>query len=65
MTTWTHDNTEGFTDEQLEVLNDAQSRLEAKNPDADPQNIADHLNNAFVPGITVEQLVEGFSKTKQ
>lgn len=65
MTAWTHDNTEGFTDEQLAVLNDAQSRLEQENPGADPENISDHLNNAFIPGVTVEQLVEGFSKPKQ
>lgn len=58
MTMWTHENTEGFTDQELATMNEAQSRLEAAHPEVDPGNLADRLNSAFVPGITADQLVE-------
>ena len=57
MTKWTEDNTEGFTTEELEAMNAAQAALEAEYPDAEPQTIADRLNNAFIPGASVSDLV--------
>lgn len=61
MTTWTEENTEGFTKEELATLNAAQTALEAENPSIDTQNIADRLNNAWMPGITVEALIKAAS----
>lgn len=57
MTRWTENNTEGFTAEELEILNDAQERLESDNPGIDASNISDLLNNTWVPGITADELV--------
>ncbi len=52
MTKWTEDNTEG----ELDELNAAQTELELLT-DWDEQNIADLINDAWVPGITAEALV--------
>lgn len=57
MARWTENNTEGFTAAELDMLNRAQAALEAEAPDMDPANIADRLNNAFVPGITEADLI--------
>jgi hypothetical protein len=55
MTRWTENNTEGFTTAELEELNAAQEMLEADDF-AEPQNIADMLNNAWVPGMNAADL---------
>ena len=55
MTKWTETNTEGFTASELDALNDAQAMLEADDF-AEPENIADLLNNAFQPGMTAADL---------
>lgn len=60
MARWTENNTEGFTADELEMMNDAQKHLEAKHPDADEGTISDHLNDVFLPGTTFEKLVAGF-----
>lgn len=54
--TWTDDNTEGFTENELAILNGAQERLEAAFPEVDPSNISDMLNNAFTDGATIHGL---------
>jgi glycosyltransferase A (GT-A) superfamily protein (DUF2064 family) len=56
MTKWTEDNTEGFTEAELDELNAAQAELELLT-DWDEQNISDLLNDAWVPGATAESLV--------
>ena len=54
--TWTEDNTEGFTQEDIDVLNEAQQHLELAHPKVDPTNIADMLNNAWTPEADARQL---------
>ncbi len=61
MTRWTESNTEDFTTEELAAMNEAQTALEVAYPDADDSNIADMLNNAFVPGITASDLIAAVS----
>jgi len=61
MTRWTESNTEDFTTEELAAMNEAQSALEVAHPAADGSNIADMLNNAFVPGITAADLIAAVS----
>lgn len=57
-------NTEGFTDNELKILNTALERiLESpwfQNGDADEREkvASDRLNNAWVPGISAEELIE-------
>lgn len=62
MTRWPTRSPEGFNDAELELLNMAQVRLEAANPDVDPGNIADRINNAWQPGITLLRLVEAAAR---
>lgn len=57
MTKWTTQNTEGFTADELATMNAAQAALEVANPGIDVGNIADLLNNEFLPGITDDALV--------
>ena len=57
MTRWTENNTEGFTVHELDVLNRAQAAVEAAAPELDPANIADRLNNAWIPGMTEAALI--------
>jgi hypothetical protein len=54
---WTMDNTEGFTQAELDTLNTALDRLARNFPDVEPANINDALNNAWVDGISVDDLV--------
>lgn len=66
MTRWTESNTEDFTTEdftteELAAMNEAQTALEVAYPDADGSNIADMLNNAFVPGIAAADLIAAVS----
>lgn len=53
---WTQDNTEGFTNEQLAIINDVQSTLE-EHWQIDPQNIADKINNVWCKQDTVNDLL--------
>jgi len=55
MTTWTAENTEGFTADELAALNTAQVQLEAASV-ADEKSIADMLNNVFCPGMSADDL---------
>ena len=61
MTRWTDSNTEDFTTEELATLNEAQVALEVAHPETDGSNIADMLNNAFVPGIAAADLIAAVS----
>lgn len=60
MKLWTQDTTDGFTDEELELLDEAQESLEEENPGVDPRNIADALGAAWRAGITLDELLEAF-----
>jgi len=57
MTYWTQENTAGFTDIELRELNAAQSELQQRSPDIDPQNIADKLNNIWRPNMAASELI--------
>lgn len=57
MARWTTENTEGFTATELDTMNAAQETLEAMLDGVEAENIADLLNNSYVPGVTVDQLV--------
>jgi hypothetical protein len=53
---WTTENTEGFSDAELAVLNEAQAVLENETG-LDPSTVTDLLNNAWTGGgNTVETL---------
>lgn len=56
-TSWTEGNTEGFSADQLRVMNEAQAHLEAAYPSVDEANICDMLNNAFHDGILLVDLI--------
>lgn len=60
MRLWTQDTTEGFTDEELELLDEAQESLEEESPGVDPRNIADALGAAWKTGATFDDLMEAF-----
>lgn len=53
---WTTENTEGFSDDDLATMNEAQQQLEARFPGVDPGNIGDMLNNAFTHDLDARQL---------
>ena len=55
MTRWTMENPEGFTAAELAELNAAQIMLEADDF-AESENIADMLNNAWLPGMKAADL---------
>lgn len=57
---FTLDNTDGFTQADLDRLNAAAALLDTDGIDA--QNIADILNNAWYDGITVDELVAAASR---
>ena len=57
MVRWTERNTEGFTADELATLNDTHERLDAAHPDVDEMTIDDMINNAWIPGATVSDLV--------
>lgn len=61
MKRWNENNTDGFSAAELDVLNEAQERLEAEYPGIDPQNISDRLNNAILPNMTADDLVAAAS----
>ena len=58
---WTKENTEGFSDTELAALSAAQAELEQRFA-VDASNIADILNNEWLPGMTAADLVTAASK---
>ncbi len=57
MDTWTENNTEGFTETELDALNTAQTALEKAFPKVDEQNITDLLSAAWLPNATADTLI--------
>ncbi len=53
---WTMDNTEGFTQDQLDLINDAVKMVAAKADGVDAKNISDAINNAWTEQETAEDL---------
>lgn len=58
MAAFTIDNTEGFTNAELNILNDALAILKVRNPDVEEYILSDAVNNAWVGGQTAEQLAD-------
>ena len=55
---WTEQNTEGFSADDLDMLNSIQAELEEEFRGIDPGNISAILNNAWVDGIAHDDLLE-------
>jgi len=56
--TWTMDNTEGFTQEDLDLINDAFEIISASHPGVDAYTIDDALNNAWLGQLSAEELAD-------
>lgn len=50
-------NTEGFSDNELDTLNNALATLQNSHPGVDESNIADLLHNNFYEGIAEDELI--------
>lgn len=61
--TWTMDNTNGFTEDQLDLINEAIDLVTAKADDVDVKNINDAINNAWCGQETAEDLAAAVLKT--
>lgn len=57
MTTWTHENTEGFTDTQLEMINRVAERVRQAASGIEDSSINDAINNSWIEGITEDDLL--------
>lgn len=53
---WTQDNTEGFTDAQLDMINEAIATVRSERPGVERSNINDAINNAWAEQDTAEAL---------
>lgn len=62
MTAWNEQNTEGFSQDELAMLSNAQERLTRNFPGIDESNLRDLLNNEWYAGITEQQLVDAVVK---
>lgn len=54
---WTMENTEGFTQAELNELNEALEML-MRDSFAEAENLNDMLNNAYYPGMTAADLYD-------
>lgn len=61
--TWTMDNTNGFTEDQLDIINEAFDLVAAKADGVDETNINDALNNAWCEQETAEELAAAALKS--
>lgn len=57
MARFTQDNTNGFTDADISILNAALDRIKHCGISDDMNRISDKLNNLWFEGVTIEQLV--------
>lgn len=60
---WTMDNTEGFTQSQLDMINEARAMVVAQADGVDSKNIDDAINNAWGEQDTAEALASDTLKT--
>ena len=54
---WTQSNTEGFTDAELALINEALPRIHAARPGVERSNVDDAVNNAWGCQETADELV--------
>lgn len=59
---WTMENTDGFTQAELEIINRAHEIIARKIPDIDASNINDLLNNAWAGQATADELAAAVCK---
>ncbi len=52
------DNTEGFSSQELKLLNEALAEILKARPDLDPRDVGDRLNNSWVLGVTVAEIIK-------
>jgi hypothetical protein len=62
MNKFTTDNTDGFTFDELDILNDAFDMLQAAKPGVDDSNLCDDINNSWQTGMTADELFEAAAK---
>lgn len=62
MTTWTQFNTDGYTDDQLETLNEAQNILMEAFPEVETQTVSDLLHNNWCEEASRDELVDIVAK---
>lgn len=68
---WTMENTEGYTQAELDMINDVSQRIAAEfaGPDGDSlndfdvENINDAIHNAWIDGITAAELEAATRRT--
>lgn len=58
---WTTENTEGFTQADLDEINAARERLAARYDGVDEKNLDDLVNNAWNDGMTADEIVAAVS----
>ena len=56
MARFTMENTDGFSADDIEVLNAAFDHLKARAPDIDEGNISDAVSNAWTPEADARQI---------
>jgi hypothetical protein len=61
--TWTTENTEGFTQPELDIINDVTEALMADIDDVEPYSIDDAINNAWFGGISRDALYAAARKS--
>lgn len=59
---WTLQNTEGFTQEQLDVINDIIERLMENNEDLEVNAVNAAINNEWRDGISKDELYAATAK---
>lgn len=57
MSHWNDQNTEGFTSDELDVINEAIDVIVEQAPGVDMSNINDLINNAWRPDATSDSLI--------
>lgn len=60
---WNEFNTNGFSENDLQMLNNVQQRLEHSYPGIDPKNIHDSISNEWHAGITENALFAAVART--
>lgn len=60
---WTMDNTDGFTQSQLDMINEARAMVVAQADGVDSSNIDDAINNAWGEQDTAGALASDTLKT--
>lgn len=59
---FTQMNTEGYSDSELDTLNNALATLQNSHPGVDESNIADLIHNNFYEGITEDEIIAAVEK---